>query len=310
MPKRTSEHIVETESTSILRGLIVNEAMFRELSEKDYGIDGVIEFFNSDGSLLGDDVLVQIKGSRNVTLRNGFVKTPSISTETVKYWTLKKQSVFILLVDVSAGVVYFEDVKSLARYSSEKINTQKSITFSISKDQVINSKDLSVFRDAVFIADKFEESKSELSQLIFNFKDIYKKLIEISGRDCFMVINKNDPRIALLNGISTSLRLCWYFFGVRAQVHDFSHFMRLTYDAWSHECVEMHITDTADYLKKQFHLLMLAVIATKDVYLIFWEENEKVFTRLNNSEDFDLMQSIAKGEIGLDEIHRLKDSFG
>lgn len=310
MPKRTNEHRIETESTFILRELIANEAIFREISERDYGIDGMVEFFHADGHVDGEEISVQIKGSRDIAVKKGFVRTPSIKTDTVKYWTKKKQSVFILLVDVSKKLIYFEDAKRLARAQAKKVNNQKTISFSISESNVISSNNLKNFRRKVFIADKFDQSKSALSKMICNFKDIYKKLIVNSGRDCFIIIDQDDPRIDLLNDISKNLRLCWYFFGIHAQVHDFNHFMRLSYEAWKHEYVEMHITETANYLKEQFHFLLFATIVTKETYDVFWGENDKeVINRLNRESDFNLMKEVAKGKIGIENSDLLDEYF-
>ena len=310
MPNRTNEHRVETESTNVVRELIVNEAIFRELSEKDYGIDGVVEFFNSDGSLSGDEILVQIKGSRNVSAKKGAVRTHSIKTKTVKYWVQKKQAVFILFVDVSKRIIYFEDAKRLARVHSKKIDTQKTISFSIRESQSISSKVLTDFRREIFISDKFDQSKIELGKVIFNFKEIYKKLIVNAGRDCFMVIDQDDPRIDMLNDMSKTFQLCWYFYGIHAQVDDFDHFLRLSYDDWGQEHVEMHITETADYLKEQFRLLMIAVFATKDVFLDFWKVNDKkVFNRLNSDGDLELLKQIFRGDVGINNVGLLDEYF-
>lgn len=308
MPKRTNEHRVETESNNILRELIVNVAIFRELSEKDYGIDGVIEFFNSDGSMSGDEILVQIKGSRDFSIKKGHIKTPSIRTDTIKYWAQKKQSVFILLVDVSKRVMYFEDAKYWARAHAKKIQDQKTISLSINEEKVITAQSINILREEVFISDKFDQSKAELAKVIFGFREIYKKLIVNAGRDCFMVLDHDDPRIELLNGISESFQLCWYFFRVHAEMHDFNHFLKLSYEAWGREYVEMHVTETADYLKKQLHYLMLMVIATKNIYSAFWEENDrKVINRLNR--DVDLMLEITRGNIGFDNVKILDEYF-
>lgn len=112
MPKRTNEHRVETESNNILRELIVSVAIFRELSEKDYGVDGVIEFFNSDGSMCGAEVLVQIKGSRNVPVKKGLVKTPSIRTDTISIG-LKKSSLFSFCSLMCLGDSYILKMPSI-----------------------------------------------------------------------------------------------------------------------------------------------------------------------------------------------------
>ncbi|MER2906828.1 DUF4365 domain-containing protein [Morganella morganii] len=310
MPKRTNEHRVETESINIVRELVVDEAIFRELSERDYGVDGLLEFFNNDGTMSGENVLVQVKGSRNITVKKGFVRTPPIKTETVKYWSRKKQSVFIFLVDISNRIIYFRDAKCAARMNAKKVNSQKTISFCINENQAINSKDLLCFRREIFIADKFDQSRIELAKVIFSFREIYKKLIVNAGRDCFMVIDRDDPRIGMLDDYSRIIQLCWLFFGIHASVHRFSHFANLSYEAWNQEYVEMHITETADYLREQFRLLMMAVVATKIIYLDYWEGSDRnVSNRLVDDGDLDLIKKIIRDEIEVKNINLLNEYF-
>ena len=54
---RISSHIIETKTRDYIRSVIDNyyengDALFRELSERDYGIDGLIELF-CDGDPTG-----------------------------------------------------------------------------------------------------------------------------------------------------------------------------------------------------------------------------------------------------------------
>lgn len=310
MSKRIDAHRIETESTNIVRELFVDEALFREISERDYGVDGLVEFFNHDGSFSGDGVLVQIKGSRSIIAKKGFVRTPSIRTETVKYWAQKKQPVYILFVDVSRKIIYFEDAKLLARANAKKVSSQKTISFRIREGQAINSKDLLSFRHGVFIAEKFDQARIELAKVIFTFREIYKKLIVNAGRNCFMVIDHDDPRINLLDDYSKTFQLCWYFFGIHAEVHNFNHFSSLSYEIWKQEYVEMHITETADYLREQFRLLMIVVVALKEVDSDYWEEHDRaVSKRLNDSDDLRLINMIIKKEIGIKNIDLLNEYF-
>ena len=63
---RTSSHVIETRSRDLFQQRINNsfkngDALFRNLSERDYGIDGIIELFDN-GQPTGKIAFVQIKG--------------------------------------------------------------------------------------------------------------------------------------------------------------------------------------------------------------------------------------------------------
>ncbi len=60
---RTSSHKIETRSKDIFQQSVNNndDAMFRILSERDYGIDGIVELFDNDNPT-GQIAFIQIKG--------------------------------------------------------------------------------------------------------------------------------------------------------------------------------------------------------------------------------------------------------
>lgn len=99
---RTSSHIIETKTRDYVRSVIDNyykngDALFRELSERDYGIDGLIELF-CDGVPTGQICLVQIKGTANKIrpLRSKNAVSCSISTSNAQY--ARQNNIPILLI--------------------------------------------------------------------------------------------------------------------------------------------------------------------------------------------------------------------
>ena len=62
-PKRSEQHITETESINILRNTLPHGWMVRELSEEDYGIDGIIEICD-EGEVQGKVFAIQLKGHK------------------------------------------------------------------------------------------------------------------------------------------------------------------------------------------------------------------------------------------------------
>ena len=63
---RIDSHQVETKSTDGVRMLInkTGNALYRDISERDYGIDAIVELFE-DGSITGKISLLQVKGTAN-----------------------------------------------------------------------------------------------------------------------------------------------------------------------------------------------------------------------------------------------------
>ena len=81
---RIPSHVIETKTRDYIRSVIDKyyengDALFRELSERDYGIDGLIELFR-EGDPTGQIALVQIKGTSNTIqpLKNKDVVYPNV----------------------------------------------------------------------------------------------------------------------------------------------------------------------------------------------------------------------------------------
>lgn len=66
MASRIPANKIETKSRDKIRAIIDNNdnALFRELSERDYGIDAIIELFNN-GFPTGKIALVQLKSTKD-----------------------------------------------------------------------------------------------------------------------------------------------------------------------------------------------------------------------------------------------------
>ena len=90
MRSRVSSHIIEEQAKDRIR-IIINtdgNAIFRELTGRDYGVDAIIELFD-DGIPTGKIAFVQIKGTCSAIptlLRTpNYVSCPNISISNLNY---------------------------------------------------------------------------------------------------------------------------------------------------------------------------------------------------------------------------------
>ena len=127
---RTSTHVIELNSKDCVRSRINSfgekgDYIFRELSERDYGIDALIECFDG-GIPTGKIAFLQIKGTDSLIVplkRTPVVSCGSISVSNLHYAKQNRIPVIIIYVslknerpmyyadlrEISSGVVYKED---------------------------------------------------------------------------------------------------------------------------------------------------------------------------------------------------------
>lgn len=138
---RTDPHVVETRSVNWFRTKVADfyengDALYRGLSERDYGVDGIIELFENRMPT-GKIAFVQIKAtSKTITPMK---RTPefvscSISSSNARYATQKNIPVILAYISLTSThkMFYFADVREvITEEHKRKMKRQKEITVKI-----------------------------------------------------------------------------------------------------------------------------------------------------------------------------------
>lgn len=141
---RSKPHLIETKSKDYLRSKIDSfykngDALFRELSERDYGVDAIIELFDN-GIPSGKIALVQIKASENVivTLKNSNDISCKISSSSASYARQNIIPVIIIYAYIgSPALFYYAKLQDIITDEQKrKIDEQDSITVRIPADNM------------------------------------------------------------------------------------------------------------------------------------------------------------------------------
>lgn len=134
---RISSHAVETRSRDLVRSKIDNtdNALFREITERDYGIDAVVELFE-DGRVTGKFALIQIKGTdkKIVPLKRSNEVSCEITSSNASYATQNNIPVILIYASLNEnGNFYFTNLQGIITDEHrQKINNgQEKITVRI-----------------------------------------------------------------------------------------------------------------------------------------------------------------------------------
>ncbi len=74
MPNRHKNHITETKSVKIFLQMMPDHWVVRDLSERDYGIDLLVEIFEQNGDATGITFCVQLKGTKDKSIGSKSLK--------------------------------------------------------------------------------------------------------------------------------------------------------------------------------------------------------------------------------------------
>lgn len=209
LPCRPEEHILESASWKILQDCLPPEWILRDVTGRDYGIDGYIELVNNKNQLTGDLVSIQLKGKKNLKWRkaskgNHYISTISgIKTATVNYWMNLPVPSFLCVAELSSEKLYFSPIKFHIRRNYSKLSKQKTLSF-ILDDRYEMTKEIGL---QLFLSFYFREKAHstftyEFTTLLNNSRQYADFIFENLGRDCFLGVEP-DVELRLLQMYTT-----------------------------------------------------------------------------------------------------------
>jgi len=213
LPKRSLQHISETNSYRIFEDSLPEHWIVREVTGRDYGIDCYVELLSNNHRLTGDLVSFQIKSKKNIKWnKNGTFKLTGIKESTVNYWYKFSVPVFICLVDTIAKKSYFLSLKKYIREHFDLYLNEYKISFLFNKENELSktSDSLNKFIYQYFFDNRYEILARDIVSFISNYH-AYKVFLKTHiGRDFFLGLERET--ILYLQQTYDHLKsLCMYF---------------------------------------------------------------------------------------------------
>lgn len=195
-PKRSETHIQERISKETLTSVLPDKWIPREVTERDYGIDLLIEIVHEDESLRGEVVSIQLKSSRDALKWNGSgqITESGINTSTGSYWLSFAIPVFICLVDIASKEVYFANAKEQCRQKfPDLLSDRDSMSFHFEKANLLTKADAwQNFYPAYRREFNYEARIAKISDLLLHQESYFANLSENIGKDFHLSIEPNE----------------------------------------------------------------------------------------------------------------------
>lgn len=140
MGQRINAHKVETKSRDNVRRIINSgDFLIRDLTDRDYGIDGVIECFNGD-NITGKLALVQFKGTGDniKPLKTKSVISCQISTNSAYYAMQDNIPVILIYASLKNKDSFYYVFLQEVEFDTNKLETQDKITVHIPVENKIS----------------------------------------------------------------------------------------------------------------------------------------------------------------------------
>jgi hypothetical protein len=192
-PKRTSQHIKESRSFKALFKRLPDEWVPRHVTERDYGIDCVVEI------PLGEDVVgwlfgAQLKSTRKIDWReDGTSIFSDLPCSAVNYWLGLPFPVFLFLYVEDEDKVFIANARQQARRRYGDLLSQKSISFRLHQKFNLEDKDgIDLLLMMFFQEQSFERFALALQSLLTSVESHSEFIERHWERDHFLEVSMED----------------------------------------------------------------------------------------------------------------------
>lgn len=198
-PKRPSAHIKETDSWKVLQNSVPSTWIVREVSERDYGVDCYIEIVGNDGSVTGDLLSVQLKGTESLKwkykdkYKRHEARFSGIRIETINYWMNLSVPVFLCVAETSTNKLYFAPIKHQVRNQYKKYINQQNLSFLLSTEHIFDRGQGLLNFIICYIQEKNFKELTELSRLLLiHLPQYYEFIMWNQELDPFLGVEPQD----------------------------------------------------------------------------------------------------------------------
>ncbi len=128
-PRRTRGHIIASQSHNYLERFFIDKGHTVDRPKEDYGIDVVVNTFDSDGYAEGGNILFQLKASDNLKYSvDGSYISFKIKVTHYKYWMKQTMPVFLILYDANRTKAFWLYVQAYYRIQRKPRRSAKTTT--------------------------------------------------------------------------------------------------------------------------------------------------------------------------------------
>jgi Domain of unknown function (DUF4365) len=280
-PKRIPQHIMESESFKIFNTSIPSLWILREISERDYGVDCFVELVPSNGNLVGDIAFLQMKSTKSISWQENNYTFSGISNSTVNYWMGIQVPVFLCLVDLSARVTYFTNIKEQVRLDYDKFLDQKSFGFVFQQSRELNPGAGAQLFYSQYLRERHHHEFSYYFVSLLIHSQEYLDFIEMNtGRDFFMLVDE-DQKLMMIHlftsceHVARQLGLEWSQMSIadRFQIDN----KQYTNNPWAGDLHESTMTDILSNLRPVLiKALKKSIEIVTETESSYWLEKDRI----------------------------------
>lgn len=283
-PKRDKNHVLETMSYKVFQNAIPDYWIVRDITERDYGFDVMLELTTNSDEAHGKFAAIQLKASQKLNFHhNGIYRHYDIDKKTTNYWLNSNLPTFLFFTDEETRKLFFISVNQYVRNNYHEYTSRENFAYTVMLSDVFTpERYLQEFKKCESLPD-LENHINGINIFYNNFSSFFNNN---QGRDFHMLIDDED-RESELKQLYFEIRYLCELLDLSWNIPSIDAFISETKIGQFIEMYEYHMTEIlkeidikfSDCLKTMKHI----VLVTQQHYWL--AKNKKIVDFFNSLRD-------------------------
>ncbi|HIH4846611.1 TPA: DUF4365 domain-containing protein [Morganella morganii] len=261
-PKRDNNHIRETFSYKVFSNSIPNQWIIRDLTERDYGTDVLIEYVTDSGEVTGKLASIQLKFVTDMRFSNsGEFRFYNIKPSTTDYWLSSNVPVYIFFINENKEM-YFVSVTNYVNKNYERYMKQDTFYYSLTLGDVFS---IERFIDEFKFDISFEANELLFLNIIEWHKEFKDYFISSYRKDDLMVLD--GKQIEAMNKHYSHVYEASKKLSLPINAR---HITQIVDETDCEEMYEFHLTICLEEMDKQWISVSKAALSRMKPHIIYW----------------------------------------
>jgi len=205
-PVRHENHVLETISEKIFNNSMPNIWIVRDLTERDYGFDAMLELASSHSEAIGKVAAIQLKAAKKLRFNNAGIYTHyGIDKRTTNYWLNSNLPTFLFFTDELTQKLYYLPVQSYVRENFSAYSSGDKFPYRVSAASVFTPE---IFQRDFNECERLIELETHISGLQVLYNNFSTYFDGNHGRDGHMTIDDQQKEGMLNNLYNQVEALC------------------------------------------------------------------------------------------------------
>lgn len=265
LPTRDKNHSSESFSYKIFSQNIPNNWIIRDITERDYGVDVLVEYVTDKNEVTGKFAAIQLKSVQEILFKTKKeFRYYAIKPSTTDYWLNTNIPTFVFFISHNEDI-YFLSVSNYVKGNYLRYCENEKFYYSITQNDTFTTKK---FIEQLNFLNQEKTYEAAIMSIGYLYKDFLKFFKNNYKRDEHMQIESSDIRINQINSLYYRFKILSQAMSITWQISSLEE-IAILYN-YNNNLYEFHLSLFLEKIDEQILIIIKKLKEQITPYYNFW----------------------------------------